>query len=345
MNVLKRYTERMPIELKLLRCALALSEHTNFARAAHALYVSQPTLSRNIQEIERRVGTQLFERGTSGVVPTDAGRIFLEHAQEVVARAADLNREMDLLRGLEKGELSIGAGTYPSAMMVERAVVRLVRAHPAIRLQIHTENREKLLPLLRKRELELAVVGVSGMEVEPELHITGLNQHQGYFVVRKGHPLLASKEVLTLQRILQFPGVMTSRISPSILKQFLAGESEARTTHPSPKSFPAIACESVAMMKMITAETDTVGILPLNAVMAEVRAGRLVVLSLVPPFMKVDFGIVRLAHRSLSPIGETFVRILQEVDAELLNFEQKNAPRILGAPNHARPKARSATNS
>lgn len=151
----------MTIELRLLHCALLLAEHKNFARAAKAIHVSQPTLSRNIQEIERRIETQLFERGTGGVVPTDAGEIFLEHAREVVARAADLNREMELLRGLEKGELKIGAGTYQSAMMVDRAVIRLLRAYPAIRLQIHTDNREKLLPLLRKRELDLAVIGLA----------------------------------------------------------------------------------------------------------------------------------------------------------------------------------------
>ena len=63
----------------------------------------------------------------------------------MVARAEDLRREMDLLRGLEKGELNIGAGTYPLAMMVDSAVVRLVRAYPNIRMQIHTDNREKML--------------------------------------------------------------------------------------------------------------------------------------------------------------------------------------------------------
>ena len=316
----------MTIELRLLHCALLLAEHKNFARAAKAIHVSQPTLSRNIQEIERRIETQLFERGTGGVVPTDAGEIFLEHAREVVARAADLNREMELLRGLEKGELKIGAGTYQSAMMVDRAVIRLLRAYPAIRLQIHTDNREKLLPLLRKRELDLAVIGLGGTEVEPEMHITRLNQHQGYFVVRSGHPLLASRGVPTLQSILRFPGVMTSRVTIPALKQFLASKSGDRASHAQAKSFPAIACESVAMMKMIVAETEAVGLLPLNTVMAEVQDGQLVVLSLVPPFLKVEFGIVRLAHRRLSPLGETFVRLQLDVDAEVLS-SRRTMPR------------------
>src|ERR1022692_2916179 len=130
----------MPIELRLLRCALALAEHKNFARAAKACQVSQPTLSRNIQDIERRLGTQLFDRASRSVDPTDAGKIFLEQARDVVARSGDLGREMDLLRGLEKGELRIGAGTYPSVMVADKAVAQMVQDHPAVRLQIVIDN-------------------------------------------------------------------------------------------------------------------------------------------------------------------------------------------------------------
>jgi hypothetical protein len=81
-------------------------------------------------------------------------------------------------------------------------------------------------------------------------------------------------------------------------------------------------------MKMIVAETDAVGLLPLNTVIAEVRAGELVVLSLVPPFLKVDFGIIRLAHRSLSPLGES--------------FEEENAPKVIAASNSTCSRVRSA---
>jgi DNA-binding transcriptional LysR family regulator len=331
----------MTIEFKLFHSALALAEHKHFARAAQSLHVSQPTLSRSIQNIERRIGTQLFERGSEGVIPTDAGKIFLQQARELVARSADLSREMDLLRGLEKGELKIGAATYPSATVVDSAVVRLVRAHPAIRLQIYNDNREKLLPLLRKRELDLAVVVLDELEVEPELQITRLNQHQGYFVVRRKHPLLALKEILTVQNILQFPLVSASRIPTTVLKQFLAGKKAKTADQSQAQSLPTIACESPAMMKRLAAETDAVAILPLNVVWPEIRTGALAVLSLVPPAMKAEFAIIRLAQRSLSPIGETFVRLVQEVDAELLQFEQKHASKFLAPPTRTHSAAKS----
>jgi DNA-binding transcriptional LysR family regulator len=333
----------MAIHLKLLHCALALAEHKNFVRAAKASHISQPSLSRYIQEIERSVGTRLFEREAGGVIPTDAGKIFLEHAREVVARAADLEREMDLLRGLEKGELRIGAGTYPSVMMVEKAVIQLVRNHPAVRLNIQIDNRENLLPLLKKRELDVAVIITDGMSEEPELGITRMNRHQAYFVVRRGHPLVSSKKAATLQSILQFPFVMTSRLPIGALKRFLAATSGDPSTSTTMKSFPTIACESVAMMKAIIVGTDAVGLMPLNAMMAEVQSRQIHVLPLVAPWCQGDVAVVRIAHRSLSPVGETFVRMVQEEDAKLLDFEQKAALKIFASPRRAGRRTRSAT--
>ena len=337
----------MPIELRLLRCALAVAEHHNFVRAARAVRMSQPSLSRNIQNIERRVGARLFERGTGDVVPTDAGEIFLKQAREVVARSADLDREMDLLKGLAKGELNIGSGTYPSAMMVDQAIVRLVRAHPTVQLRIWNDNAANLLPLLRKRELDLAVLGLNEfrLENEPGLHITRLNQHEGYFVVRAKHPLLASNQEPTLRSVLRFPVITASRISGSILKQFLLGGRTESPDDSAANPFPAITCDSVAIMKKITAKTDAVGLFPLNTITAEVRAGQLVVFSLALPFPKIKWAIVRLSHRTLSPIGETFVRLLLETDAELLDFEQKNAPEVLVASTRTRSKRSSATSA
>jgi DNA-binding transcriptional LysR family regulator len=335
----------MPVELRLLRCALALAEHQNFVRAAQASQMSQPSLSRNIQQIELRVGTRLFERAAGGVVPTDAGIIFLEQAREVVARSQDLSREMDLLRGLDKGELGIGAGTYPSAMIVEQGVAQLVRAHPGVRLHIKIDNRENLLPLLEKRELDIVVIVADGKDEERDLHITRMNRHQAYFVVRGGHPLATSKRAPALQGILEFPVVMTSRLTGAMLKRFLSGAFGDKPVPPMAKSFPTIACESIAMMKTIIASTDAVALLPLNQVMAEVRSRQLFVLPIVVPWLQADLAVVRMAHRSLSLLGEAFVRTLQEEDAKLLEFERRAAAKLFAAPRRTHSRAKSATSA
>jgi DNA-binding transcriptional LysR family regulator len=104
--------------------------------------------------------------------------------------------------------------------MVDKAIVRLVREHPSIRLRIHSDNREKLLPMLHKRELDMAADGLRPDTDDSDLHVTKLNEHQGYFVVRCMHPLLASKALPTLQNILQLPlSYLTSGV---ILRHLIA---------------------------------------------------------------------------------------------------------------------------
>ena len=195
----------MNFEIRLLSCALAVAEHRSFAHAAKSLHVSQPALSRSIQALERQAGVRIFERGTRHVDVTDAGAIFLEYAQEVMARSDDLSREMDLLKGLDKGELEIGVGTYVGVELVDRAIGRIVRRHPKIRLRIANDNWLNLLPLMRRRNLDMAVINVRGLAEENEFHITPLQRRQGYLAVRPDHPLLQHKDTLTLTKVCVIP--------------------------------------------------------------------------------------------------------------------------------------------
>jgi DNA-binding transcriptional LysR family regulator len=74
------------IETRLLRNAIMLAEHRNFARAALALNISQPTLTRNIQTLENHIGARLFDRKTRTVLPTPVGEELLKHARLIVRR-------------------------------------------------------------------------------------------------------------------------------------------------------------------------------------------------------------------------------------------------------------------
>src|ERR1700761_269292 len=126
----------MRFDLRLLRHALALAEHRHFARAASAMHISQPTLTRSIQELEKLCGTLLFDRDAPrGPEPTAVGSIFLARAQEVVSRADDFEREMDLMKGLEKGDLRVGSGTFTGPLFVDLALARLIKEQPSIRVE------------------------------------------------------------------------------------------------------------------------------------------------------------------------------------------------------------------
>ena len=321
----------MDFEIRLLRCALALAEHRNFARAAANLHITQPSLTRAIRGLERQAGVQIFERGARRVEVTDAGLIFLNHAREVMAHSSDLSREMELLRGLDKGELQVGVGTYMNEMFADVAISRIVCRHPAVRLRIANDNWTNLLPLLRNRELDLAVLAVADITAADEFHVTPLTLRQGYLAVRPGHPLLTHKEPLTMRDVLRYPFVSVSRFPSEVLRQ-VVGETASSEKHEQagPKSVPSIACESVSMMKTIAQGSDAVALVPLSPVLADLKAKTIAILPLELALLKPQFGIVRLAHRSLSPVGELFVRTLLEVDAEVATLEQDAASRMFG---------------
>ena len=319
----------MNFEIRLLSCALAVAEHRSFAHAARSLHVSQPALSRSIQALERHAGVRIFERGTRHVEVTDAGAIFLEYAQEVMTRSDDLSREMDLLKGLDKGELEIGVGTYVGVELVDRAIGRIVRRHPKVRLRIANDNWVNLLPLMRRRNLDMAVINVRGLTKETELHITPLQRRQGYLAVRPDHPLLRRKGPLTLREVLRYPFVSTSRFPTGFLREFVSESTdEENSSQSGPKTVPSIACESMTMMRNIAQESDAVAMLPLKVLLPDLRTKAMAVLPIAFPVLNTEFGVVRLARRSISPLGELFVRTLLEVDAEVAALEKKACKRL-----------------
>ena len=330
----------MDFEIRLLRCALTLAEHRNFARAAEVLHLSQPSLSRSIQSLERQAGVLVFERSSRRVEVTDAGQIFLEHAREVMAHSADLTREMELLKGLEKGELQLGVGTYVSVEYVDRAVGRIVRQHPEVRMRIANDNWTNLLPLLHRRQVDLAVISLPGVAADGELHITPLAHRNGYLAVRPGHPLLQHKGPLGLSDVLRYPFVSTSRFPTGFLREFVSesagGESSPR---PGPRTVPSIACESVTMMRNIAQESDAVAMLPLSVLLPDLQSGAMAVVPAEFPVLRTEFGIVRLAKRTLSPLGEMFVRTMLAVAAEIAEVEDKAAKRLFSEARRSRKRA------
>ena len=327
----------MDFEIRLLRYALALAQHRNFARAARSLKITQPGLSRSIQSLERAAGVQIFIRGAGAIEVTDAGEVFLEYAREVMSHSSDLSREMELMKGLDRGELQIGVGTYVGVMYVDQAVANIVREHPGVCLRLASDNWANLLPLLRRRELDLAVIDARSLAADPEYHISPLTRRMGYLAVRPAHPLLKQRNALTMSDVLHYPFVSISRIPPALLRQFVsesaAGDNPSR---PGLKTFPSIACESVIMMRNIVVKSDAVALLPLNILIPDLEAKAIAVLPLSLPWMQSDFGIVRLARRSLSPLGELFVRKMVEVDAEVAAVEEKAARRLIPRKKIAR---------
>jgi DNA-binding transcriptional LysR family regulator len=109
----------MMIETRLLQQVVILAEVRSYAKAAKILHLSQPALSRSIQQLESRIGQRLFDRLRRQIQLTEVGLLFVNRARDLLARGDDLEREVSLLNGSRGGQLTIGAGPYPAELILK----------------------------------------------------------------------------------------------------------------------------------------------------------------------------------------------------------------------------------
>ncbi|MGL6222154.1 MAG: LysR family transcriptional regulator, partial [Steroidobacteraceae bacterium] len=161
----------MAFELQQLRQVLALAEHRSFVRAAAALHISQPALSRSIQQLERRFGSALFVRSSSGVAPTDLGRVYIERSRDLLRMADELEAQAVGHSQLRSGRVDVGGGPYPTDSLLSPACARFIEAFPRVTVQIHSNNWDDLVQRLRARALDFFIAETSLLVREPDLDV------------------------------------------------------------------------------------------------------------------------------------------------------------------------------
>lgn len=313
----------MDFDLRLLRHARALGEERSFARAARTLRLTQPALSRSIQDLERRTGIKLFDRSKSRVEPTDLGRIFLAHARELLGRAEALDREVAALRGSGTGSLVVGSGTFPTILFVATATSNFLRTNPNVSIRVVNDNWAELVTSLRRREVDFIVAAMPADDEAADVVTRPLTSRQGRFLVRPGHPLL-SKRPLSLEDVVAYPIVSTSRLTSAIADRLLAVRKDRDAKRP----LVDVACESTEMMRLIATATDHVLLSPLGAIVDTVERGELVALPVIDPRISATFAVIRLLARTLPATAEEFIASVVEADRASANMERALASRL-----------------
>jgi DNA-binding transcriptional LysR family regulator len=304
-----------------MRHVLALAEHGSFARAAVALHLSQPALSRSIQLLEQQIGSALFLRSVSGVVPTDIGRLLVHRARQVVSLAEDLDREVLSNRTLQSGQLSVGAGPYPMESVITTALARFMAAHPAIGVRVQVRDWDELLPRLRSRELDFFVAEISTLKHESDLEVEPMTEHALYFVGRHGHPL-SGRDAVTASQTFAHPFIAPARIPPRLLEPMLQARRKSAARKPAPQAFPSLECNVLATVKRLVEGSDAVTALTLSCVAAELQRQRLALLG-TKPWLTVRYGVVALKGHPMSSAALRFREFIVDAQAEVAPAESK----------------------
>lgn len=202
------------MELRHLRYFVAVAEELSFTRAAAQLHTAQPSLSQQIRQLETDIGVQLLDRSRHHVALTNAGRIFLQQANDILGRVEHASNLARQAAAGQAGELSIG--TFPSAdVRILPAIRPLVAEHlPDLRLILHSKYAVEPLAGLRSGALDMAFMRA------PD-DATGLEQvsllQEEIVLVLPSHHALARKKKIPVKSLDDLPCItMERRLSPEL---------------------------------------------------------------------------------------------------------------------------------
>ena len=327
----------MTIELRPLRHLVALIELGSFSRAAATLRLSQPALTRSIQALERRVGTELVLRSPAGVIPTDVGQMLSQRARELLQLAEDLDRDVISKGTLQSGHVAVGAGPYPAETIFVVALQNFVAAYPMVKVRLQVRAWDELLSRLRSREIDFFVAEVSTLQREADLDIEALDEHPLFFVARPSHPLAGRAEI-TVKETLAFPFVTMSRISPRVLQPMMAAQRSATRRSTQTPPFPAIESATLSALRRMVIGSDMIAAVTLPCISEDLESGRIVLLG-SEPWLKLAYGIVALKARPISAASIRLRDMIRQAERLLVAEELRL---IEGAgPSAARPSAAS----
>lgn len=300
--------------LRSLWHAIVLARHGNYARAARELNLSQPSLTRRIAQLEEDLGVTLFDRTRTGVVPTAFGKVLIERGDPLLRGEAALQREIQLLAGLEEGSLFIGAAPYPTQISVGPAIGRLISLHPSLRVQCMTRDPRSIQQEVAMERLDLGVAVIPATDRDSRLSITPVPPQRLYLACRPGHPLLSLPGTPDLAQVLRYPLVTTLLTGDHAYALENAGRFPAAGVPTPPDLAPSIQVDSLAMGRQIARASDAV--FPGTAAMLadDVALGRLVRLGTDAPVLRTTYCILRLKGRTPSPAAQAFIEILLDVE-------------------------------
>lgn len=198
------------MEIRVLRYFLAVAQEGSVTRAARALHLTQPTLSRQIRELEEELGQTLFSRGGRELSLTREGLLLRQRAEEIVGLAEITEKEFRSLgEKTVSGDLSLGCGESKALSFVTDALKVLQDEHPLIIPHFFSGNGEIVMDRLDKGLLDFAVL--MGAENTERYYSLPLSNHDTWGLLMNKDDPMAQKKAITAEDLLDIPLILSSQ--------------------------------------------------------------------------------------------------------------------------------------
>jgi DNA-binding transcriptional LysR family regulator len=182
------------MELRQLEYFVAVAEEANFTRAAERVHISQSGVSAQIRQLERELGTELFDRSARVATLTAAGKAALEHARAVLASADSVAQAVGEVTGLIRGRLVIGMVIGCTITPLFAALAAFHAAHPGVEVVLLEDNSDQLIDGVRAGSIDLALIGTAAATT-PGLDMLTILSERLVAAVPAGHRLATRRNV------------------------------------------------------------------------------------------------------------------------------------------------------
>lgn len=293
------------IRLRHLHTFVAVAQQGTLGRAAETLNLSQPALSKTLNELEQLTGTRLFERGRLGAQLTLVGEQFLTHAVKVLDALNTAGQSLTRRNDVVPDVVRIGALPTVALGILPAVIGQFHKQQRNITLQVATMNNTMLLAGLKSGELDLGI----GRMSDPEL-MSGLNYELLFLeslklVVRPRHPIL--NDTVTLSRVMEWPVVVSPK--GTVPRQNAETLLQTQGCKLPPGCIETL---SASLSRQLTVDYDYVWFVPSGAVKEDLRQGSLVALPVTTPGPGEPIGVLTRVDAPLSAATQTLLSAIRK---------------------------------
>lgn len=300
---------RSRVRLRHLHCFVAVAQARRLGRAAEQLGLTQPAISKTLNELEELAGTRLLVRQRSGTQLTTAGVHFLGLAMRVLE---SVDAAADSLAGVAIAAVErIRLGALPSivpALLLD-TVTQFRRAHPEVPVVVQTGMNRELIEALKADQIDLAIARMDDPTAMAGLWFESLGPEPLVFAVQRGHAL-AMGDRPAMMDLLAWPLVVPAQgsIPRHSLESLLSRQG---------LSLPQGCLETADayLGRLMTAQGEHVWAAPLSATRRAVAEGELVLLPVDTHGTEEPIGLLRRGDRTLGPMAEALAAIARDLSA------------------------------
>lgn len=291
-----------------LQAAALLAEVHYMPSVAHAMGTSQSAVSQAIARLEDMLGQPLFLRTAHGMIPTDAGRRWVERFERVLAELRHIPEDIAALAGVVKGVVTIGALPQGRSQVLPLAIAAVLKKHPRLRIRSLESPYDELSAGLLSGRIDF-IVGALRAAPGDAFVAQPLLADQAGLIARVGHPL-ANKKRITLSDLEGYPWVLSRAGTP--LRESLMQFFQRQGAEP---PVPAVETGDLALLRGLLLASDMLTVLSAHQLHHEVRTGQLLVLPFDMPGLERNIGVTTRRGAHLSPGARALLAEIERIGA------------------------------